>query len=92
MIGMSTEESSVVKEIFMPKQRNRDPREESRPMLSRQMADQEILQKVDEKERHLADFVRRCLVIDPEERMTCEEALQHPFIAAHASRRPFNSS
>ena len=47
---------------------------------------------MDEKERNLADFVRRCLVIDPEERMTCEEALKHPFIAGHTSRRPFNSS
>jgi serine/threonine protein kinase len=28
----------------------------------------------------LADFIRRLLVLDPESRMTEEEALQHPYI------------
>jgi serine/threonine protein kinase len=56
------------------------------------MTDQQILDNVSEQERNLADFVTKCLVIDPAQRMTAEEAVKHPFIAQHASRRPFSSS
>ncbi|KAK3950756.1 putative calcium/calmodulin-dependent protein kinase [Pseudoneurospora amorphoporcata] len=31
------------------------------------------------------DFIRRCLTIDPDKRMTAHEALQHPFVAGWAA-------
>lgn len=33
------------------------------------------------------DFIRRCLTIDPNRRMTAHEALQHPFVAGDISGR-----
>lgn len=33
------------------------------------------------------DFIRRCLTIDPDRRMTAHEALQHPFVAGDVSGR-----
>lgn len=32
---------------------------------------------------HAKDFIRRCLTIDPNKRMTAHEALQHPFVAGY---------
>ena len=33
---------------------------------------------------HAKDFIRRCLTVDPNKRMTAHEALQHPFVAGWA--------
>ncbi|OHW99594.1 CAMK CAMK1 protein kinase [Colletotrichum incanum] len=32
---------------------------------------------------HAKDFIRRCLTIDPNKRMTAHDALQHPFVAGY---------
>jgi calcium/calmodulin-dependent protein kinase I len=32
---------------------------------------------------HAKDFIRKCLTINPDNRMTAHEALQHPFILSH---------
>ena len=32
---------------------------------------------------HAKDFIRRCLTVDPQKRITAHEALSHPFVAAH---------
>ena len=31
------------------------------------------------EEKEMIRFIKRCLIIDPNERMTCEEALTHPW-------------
>ncbi|PKS11208.1 hypothetical protein jhhlp_002969 [Lomentospora prolificans] len=36
---------------------------------------------------HAKDFIRRCLTIDPNRRMTAHDALQHPFVAGDVSNR-----
>jgi calcium/calmodulin-dependent protein kinase I len=35
---------------------------------------------------HAKDFIRRCLTVDPNKRMTAHEALQHPFVNADGSK------
>jgi serine/threonine protein kinase len=37
----------------------------------------EILEKLTVEERMMADFIKRCLQIDPTKRITCEEAIRH---------------
>lgn len=37
--------------------------------------------KINEDEKSMLDFIRKCLVIDPQERLTCNEALNHPWFA-----------
>ena len=32
---------------------------------------------LDDNEKNMVDFIRRCLEVDPAKRMTCEEALRH---------------
>jgi serine/threonine protein kinase len=46
------------------------------------MEDSLIMECLDEEERTLADFVMKCIVLDPSKRMSCEDALKHPFILA----------
>ena len=41
---------------------------------------------------HLADFIDRCLAVDPQKRLTPAEALLHPFVASSASSSPSSSS
>ena len=38
-----------------------------------------------QKDPQLIDLIRRCLLQDPNERITAEEALQHPFFASNES-------
>lgn len=90
--GITRKNSSIIKEIFMLKKEKRSNVFNFFNKISRSMTDQQILNNVDEQERNMADFVTKCLVINPAQRMTCEEAIKHPFIAQHAFRRPFSSS
>ena len=39
-----------------------------------------------QKDPQLIDLIRRCLVQDPSERITAEEALQHPFFTLYDSQ------
>ena len=33
---------------------------------------------------YLVDFIQKCLVYEPNDRMTPQAALQHPWLSAHA--------
>jgi serine/threonine protein kinase len=37
--------------------------------------------RITRDERLLLDFVQKCLIFDPTSRMTCEEALNHPWLS-----------
>lgn len=37
--------------------------------------------KINEDERNMLDFIRKCLIIDPLERLTCNDALNHPWFS-----------
>ena len=37
----------------------------------------DIILKLNDEERAMVDFIKRCIEIDPRKRMTCEEALRH---------------
>lgn len=41
------------------------------------MRNSEIVRALDTEEKLMADFIKRCLHIDPRKRMTCEDALRH---------------
>jgi len=52
-----------------------------------EVSDAAILENIDQEERDLADFVSRCIIFDPEQRLSCEDALKHPFLANQAKKR-----
>jgi serine/threonine protein kinase len=41
------------------------------------MKNAEIHDQLSEDERHMVDFIKRCLQIDPTKRLTCDEAIRH---------------
>lgn len=41
------------------------------------MRNSEIVRALDEEEKLMADFIKKCLQVDPTKRMTCEDALRH---------------
>lgn len=41
------------------------------------MRNNEIHDKLNNDERQMVDFIKRCLQIDPNQRLTCEEAIRH---------------
>ena len=40
-----------------------------------------VMKCLSEEEKLLLDFVEKCLDLDPAKRITCEEALEHPYFA-----------
>ena len=48
--------------------------------LSMDLSEDELLGLVSQDERLMIDFIVNCLQLKQQDRMTCEAALQHPFI------------
>ena len=48
--------------------------------MSMDLSEDELLGLVSQDERLMIDFIVNCLQLRQQDRMTCEAALQHPFI------------
>lgn len=73
--GKPKEASSIIKEVLCRKQRD------DASQISLRLSDDDILGQVSQEERLMVDFIMNCLELKPWKRLTCEAALNHPFIA-----------
>ena len=77
---------SITKALFW-KKKQKLINEATKLFNSKDVDDTTIIELLDQEEKDLVDFVSKCIVLDPDQRITCEDALKHPFIVTHAKKR-----
>lgn len=92
-VNGNAKKNTIVKALFLRKKQHKLS-ESIGEKVSWDIDDNLIMEQLNSEERDLVDFVQKCLVLIPSKRLTCEDALKHPFILTQAKKRntPWSSA